>query len=545
MGGSSSTLSIVLQLVDQASAQFQSATSSLTKSLDEIHDQANEVRNTFALMGGAIVGGLGVLVKQAADSATADMQLSTAIRAGIAAAQDDTGATDLLTKQKALLQSQLEAATGKIKDYNDKIAAGKDTSGAMAASVDTLQQKVSGLRDKLETLNNEQKLATQNTEEIMRKFEDAARAGVDYGFANDDTVKSLTTLFRATGDASESLKANQEAMDLARAKGIDLATAGTLIVQAMEGNGRALKQFGINLKDGLTPAEALDELQVKLANSAKDYVNTPWGQLDVAQAKLGLLAETLGASLLPALSKILETVTPAIQAFADWTAAHPKLTTAILGTAAAVGAFLLIIAALATAVSLATSAFTVAITVIGALAAAVAALSLPLIALGVLVGALAYIVLTHWKDIQLGTQVVWDAITSTIKTAIDYITGLVNGLWTTVMGVVNNIINAVNSAKSAIGGAASSVGSAVSSGIHAIVPHLAEGGIVTGPTLALVGEAGPEAVITLGQSGGLGTNINISITGNTISSQLDVRGIAKAVSDEIVKSLRLNTRIAV
>ncbi len=49
----------------------------------------------------------------------------------------------------------------------------------------------------------------------------------------------------------------------------------------------------------------------------------------------------------------------------------------------------------------------------------------------------------------------------------------------------------------------------------ATIPHFATGGIVTGPTLALIGEAGPEAVVPLGggRSGGGGT-FNVTIMSN-------------------------------
>lgn len=44
------------------------------------------------------------------------------------------------------------------------------------------------------------------------------------------------------------------------------------------------------------------------------------------------------------------------------------------------------------------------------------------------------------------------------------------------------------------------------------VPAMAKGGIVTGPTLALIGEAGPEAVIPLnGRNAGMGTTINLTV----------------------------------
>jgi hypothetical protein len=45
------------------------------------------------------------------------------------------------------------------------------------------------------------------------------------------------------------------------------------------------------------------------------------------------------------------------------------------------------------------------------------------------------------------------------------------------------------------------------------VPAFAKGGIVTGPTLALIGEAGPEAVVPLSgrNAGGLGSQITINV----------------------------------
>ena len=41
---------------------------------------------------------------------------------------------------------------------------------------------------------------------------------------------------------------------------------------------------------------------------------------------------------------------------------------------------------------------------------------------------------------------------------------------------------------------------------------MADGGMVTGPTLALIGEAGPEAVVPLDRMGGMG-NVTINVNG--------------------------------
>lgn len=49
------------------------------------------------------------------------------------------------------------------------------------------------------------------------------------------------------------------------------------------------------------------------------------------------------------------------------------------------------------------------------------------------------------------------------------------------------------------------------------IPLMAEGGIVTQPTLAMIGEAGSEAVIPLDKMGGFGTTVNINVAGSVIS----------------------------
>jgi hypothetical protein len=60
-------------------------------------------------------------------------------------------------------------------------------------------------------------------------------------------------------------------------------------------------------------------------------------------------------------------------------------------------------------------------------------------------------------------------------------------------------------------------------GMFAAVP-MAAGGIVTSPTLALVGEAGPEAVIPLNRAGQLGATYVINVTG-----ALDAEGTARTI----------------
>jgi phage-related protein len=63
------------------------------------------------------------------------------------------------------------------------------------------------------------------------------------------------------------------------------------------------------------------------------------------------------------------------------------------------------------------------------------------------------------------------------------------------------------------------------------VPHLAEGGIVRSPTLAMIGEAGPEAVVPLSGGGGTGGTTTIQLV-------LDGRVVTEVVHDGLLAKQR-------
>jgi hypothetical protein len=53
------------------------------------------------------------------------------------------------------------------------------------------------------------------------------------------------------------------------------------------------------------------------------------------------------------------------------------------------------------------------------------------------------------------------------------------------------------------------------------IPGLADGGIVRGPTLAMIGEAGPEAVVPLDRMGSMGGGVTINVNGGDPNSVVD------------------------
>jgi len=121
------------------------------------------------------------------------------------------------------------------------------------------------------------------------------------------------------------------------------------------------------------------------------------------------------------------------------------------------------------------------------------------------------------------------------------------------INAVKDAIEAVITALNRVGGGAianaiGSVFSGASSGASQVVKAFASGGIVSSPTLALVGEAGPEAIIplsafnggsSLGTGGGQAGAINVYIQGGMYLDSGGATMIANALATQINRQLKL------
>jgi hypothetical protein len=99
---------------------------------------------------------------------------------------------------------------------------------------------------------------------------------------------------------------------------------------------------------------------------------------------------------------------------------------------------------------------------------------------------------------------------------------IASGIATAFKSIVNGAINIINKGIRGLNKGASLLNKAIPGGdpIGSIpqIPRLAKGGIVTQPTLALIGEAGPEAVVPLSRGGGFGQGITINIDAGLVST---------------------------
>ena len=147
-----------------------------------------------------------------------------------------------------------------------------------------------------------------------------------------------------------------------------------------------------------------------------------------------------------------------------------------------------------------------------------------------------YWIIKHWDILKDSASTTMAAILGFFYDGLESVKGFFTDAIDWISDKLATIINLVDRVKSA----ASSVGGFVSGTASKIggILGFAEGGIVTQPTLAMVGEAGPEAIIPLSKAGTMGLTINI--TGNSFMGE---EGIAEKIGNQIMQAIKANIRL--
>ncbi len=134
----------------------------------------------------------------------------------------------------------------------------------------------------------------------------------------------------------------------------------------------------------------------------------------------------------------------------------------------------------------------------------------------------------------------WTGIKDVFKGGVNYLIGLAESYANAWVAAANIIIGALNKIQvnipewvPLIGGKSFGINLAKMSKVS--LPRLAEGGIVTKPTLAMLGESGPEAVIPLNRRGSERV-ININI--NNLNG-FNARDIANTLQGELNKKITI------
>ncbi len=417
-----------------------------------------------------------------------------------------------------------------------------------------------------------------------------------YGIAEGQALEygnMMGSMLQNIGGLTESEAAKQSqtliklAGDLTAMYGGTTESAVQALTGALKGNNTMLDNYGMAVNDAMIKTKALEmglyagtgqmDLATKQAatlalimeqsgaaqGQAAREAEGASGSMRALVTELKNLATSFGEVLLPVITPFIAKLNDLIKGFSGMSPQMQKTVVAVAAVAAAIGPLIMILGSLASGISaiigiapVLGAAFTIMTGPVGLVVAAIAAL----IAIGVLL-------VKNWDVIKAKAQEVWDFVKSHITQTWDnisaYLTEVWNnitnfaitkwdnfktgflGIWAAIVGglkayvngivrMVNTVIDALNTIQVEIPDWVPGIGGN-SFGIDIpSVPYLAKGGIVTRPTLAVIGEDGPEAVVPLRGSRGVGGIVfNINVTG------ANAREIWEELGPEIERKLVL------
>lgn len=325
-------------------------------------------------------------------------------------------------------------------------------------------------------------------------FDRAIQGAADYAAATGkDVVDATRTLGKALADPTAGL---------AR-----LTRAGVIFTDAQKEQVTALQASGDIIGAQNIILQAFED---RYAGVNAQLQSTDAGKAAQALEDLGNAGEEIGAVFLPMLAALAQGLSQVARWFTSLDPAAQTFIVTIGGIVAAVGPAVFIAGKLVSS--------------FGAIGAAFKAMSLlllanPFVALAAAVVAIAALIILNWDKIveffrvvinkiigaflDMGVRLknVWEAITGAVAAAWDFVVDIIRGAINGVISVINGFFGFLNGIQ--IGIPAVDVGPIhVGGGVIdpfniGLIPHLAEGGIITQPTLALLGEGGDEAVVPL------------------------------------------------
>jgi hypothetical protein len=368
-----------------------------------------------------------------------------------------------------------------------------------------------------------------------------SKTSVAAAVADDELRPALDSLVRGTGDVTKAQDLLGLALDVSAGTGKDLGAVSDALSKAFNGNLGPLKKLDPALADLIKSGATTDEVFAALGETFKGQAstaaNTTQGKMKNLGIQMGELKESIGQAVMPLAEKLI----PALLKFSTW-ASENKGLIVTLG---------LVIAGIATAIIATNAALAVYNTIQALTAALNTALTASFSALWVATGAvvilaiIAALVALQVKfnifgkaidGIKAGFLIWWDVVKfvfGSIKAGFGELKDLAVAIFDGVGGAFKGVINAVISAMEKglnfaikglniiLDGIDKAAGPWVNFGTIPDVklPRLAEGGIVTSPTIAMIAEGGePEAVIPLSKLGSMGVGGGSGITINVSSA---------------------------
>jgi hypothetical protein len=337
------------------------------------------------------------------------------------------------------------------------------------------------------------------------------------GITDDELRPVISRFAKATGDVTKAQKLATAAMDIAASTGKPLATVTASLEKAYGGNltalGKLAPEYRQMIKDGASFEEVMAKIAKTTGGAATTAANTAQGKFKRLGVSLAETKESIGAALIPVIEKVL----PYLTAMGDWASTHTKTFLIIAGAIGGISAAIVIVNAVTKAWTAATAAFN-AVMAMNPIVLIVIAVVALIAGLVLAFEAFRNIVDTVGRFIKTGFLIWFSAIKTEAQVLYEVFKKVFNGIGKLWNNTVGKLSFSIPSWVPLLGGNKFDIPD---------IPMLAAGGIVTSPTLAMIGEKGPEAVVPLSKMNGMGGGISVTVQ----TGVGDPVAIGKAVSD--------------
>jgi hypothetical protein len=492
------------------------------------------------------------------------------------------GDVDQLKKSLAQADDDVKTSASKIGDFSKKVGLAFAAAGVAAAAY-AGKLAIDGVKAAIADEAAQARLATTlrnvvgaSNDQIKAVESQILKSQLLYGVTDEQLRPSLDRLIRSTKDVSEAQRLQSLALDISAGGTISLEAASNALAKAHDGNFAALKKLGITLDDSIIKSKDFDAATAALADTFKNQASvqaeTFQGKMDRLKVAFDEGKETVGSFILdaitPLVSGFVNKVIPAIQiaageistnlgpvfrsfgdfftnvlipAFSSFYSFIKDYVVPILNVTlipiirALFDAFNQIGTALAAnkdKLQPLTDAFLVFATFIRDYIAPIIGtfISSSISGIAGVISALIGVV----GDVTSAVSNGFTKIKNFFADVKDYIVSGSSAIWTPFYNAFRSVLNSIISIWNRID---FSIDFTVPSWVPLIggnrfyfrdlfpdVPYLAKGGIVNSPTLAMIGEAGPEAVIPLNGSNAMGNTYNITVNG-----AIDAEGTARQI----------------
>ena len=385
-------------------------------------------------------------------------------------------------------------------------------------------------------INESMGLFGNETDKVNERLIAYANATARATGVDQNSIKATQAKLLTFGELAKSADEVNGAFDRATKAAVDLAAAGfgdaeSNAVQLGKALQDPIKGITALAKSGVTFTEQEKEKIKTLVESNRTLeaqemilkaIETQVGgtaeatanDTDKLKVAFSQVSESIGLILVP----ILAGLAPILTNIADLAARNSKVfvivgavIAGVAGTILALNAAMKVYQAVQLIATVATAAFNAVL--------AANPITLVIIAIVALVAALV-LAYKRFESVRKIVDNVFQFVTKAVKGSVDAI----KSYFETILGVYKSIFNGIAKLwNNTVGKLSFSVPDWVpfigGKGFDVPnIPMLAEGGIVSSPTLAMIGEAGPEAVIPLDRYRGGGGNYTINVNGGLASS---------------------------